>query len=387
MGLQVRSRPSYSTPNLTKPLSGRFYQEIRRGSPVVEADDRTAATLVETSALPVLATASDAREFVRFLRRRPNGVTVVEAMNAEPRRIFDARKVAAYEFWGIAKRENERLSLTELGIALAEVIDPECRINRRILNSVPAYRIALDHIFHDGLDLATHPDVIRYWSELRTIAGIDDGRPHDLEAAVVCFFSICHAAELGTSTVGKRGQPARLRVDMEQLGDFLSEAELPIEAEQERPSPEILLRPAAVPVEPLRRVLVSSSRPIPAFPVLSSFLELAGFEGAAEERVDYESGLLPSSELNEMQRCQAAIFVIGPADCVKHKDGSYSLKPDRITRISVASALFDWRIVVFWQGPPPPPNQLIDSGLKVVSGDQLDWEACMNIASLIKELA
>jgi len=385
MGLQVRSRPSFTNPQLAKPITGSYYPDFRSGVQDPPTEGQTASTILEPSTLPVLATASDAREFVRFLRRRPNGVTVVEAMNAEPRRIFDARKVAAYEFWGIAKRENERLSLTELGSALAGVIEPECRINRQILNSVPAYRIALDRIYQDGMDVATHPDVIRYWSSLQTITGIEEGRSQDLEAAVVCFFSICHAAELGTSTVGKRGQPARLRVDLEQLGEFLADREPAAAPGPARTMQEMPVRPAAVTDSRSRRVFVSSSRPLPDFGVLASFLELAGFEGAIKERADSESGLLPSSELNEMQQCQAAIFVVGPLDCIKDKDGTYSLKSDRITRISVAAALFDWKIVVFWQGPPPPPDQLIESGLKIVSGDSLDWEACMKIASLIKE--
>src|SRR5215212_6391952 len=44
------------------------------------------------SLLPTLATAADAREVVKFLKKRPIGVTMVEAMNADQRRIFEPRK-------------------------------------------------------------------------------------------------------------------------------------------------------------------------------------------------------------------------------------------------------------------------------------------------------
>src|SRR5215216_5458649 len=65
--------------------------------------------------LPILATANDLREVVKFFKYKPNGVSVVEVMNAEPRRVFDARKIAAYEFWGIISHSEDRLQLTPLG--------------------------------------------------------------------------------------------------------------------------------------------------------------------------------------------------------------------------------------------------------------------------------
>src|SRR5687768_13593702 len=52
-------------------------------------------------ALPILATAGDIREVVQFLKKKPRGVTIVEAMDADKKRVFEPRKVTAYEFWGI----------------------------------------------------------------------------------------------------------------------------------------------------------------------------------------------------------------------------------------------------------------------------------------------
>src|SRR4051794_28543081 len=63
----------------------------------VEAIDLTLE--ISDTTLPILATGNDIREVVRYLKNKSSGVTFIEAMNAEPRRIFDARKIAAYEFW------------------------------------------------------------------------------------------------------------------------------------------------------------------------------------------------------------------------------------------------------------------------------------------------
>lgn len=388
MSLHIRSRPDYDPAVRLSPASSTYLKEMERNTSAPRPEEIEIARDLPVTSLPILATANDARELVRFLKKRPNGVTVVEAMNAEPRRIFDARKIAAYAFWGIIRRENERLTLTEIGQELAEALDPECGMYRDILHAVPAYRIAIKSIFDEGLDIATHLDVLRCWSELKTIAGVDGGNQQDLEAAVVCFFSLCHAAELGTSTVGKRGQPARLRVDMEQVVSFLSKSPgitTPFPAARKHdPAPRV--RAVAPGTGAIRRILVSSSGKRDSLEHLVSLLALAGFESSRVECADFENGLLPSSELTEMQQCQAAIFVIGPEDCFTAHDGSRSLRHEWITKISVAAALFDWRILLFWNGKLPPPDELSASGLLVLSNEELDWAASLEIANQIKIL-
>jgi hypothetical protein len=354
-----------------------------------DQDDNTNDTGMPATALPILATANDARELVRFLKKRPHGVTIVEAMNAEPRRIFDARKIAAYEFWGIIGRENERLVLTSLGEDLAEALGPECRMHRDILQRVPEYRNAIRNIFDEGLDIATHLDVLRYWSEMNIIPSSVNGNAHDLEAAVVCFFSLCHAAELGTSTVGKRGQPARLRVEINQVAAFLN-------GDHSEPHPGIHIsgsgREPARQLRntgglPIRQVLVSTSGPREEVAHLNSLLALAGFENRTVDFAGSDNGLLPNSDLEEMQKCQAGIFVFRPLDCVRKEDGTFSLRNEWITKVSVAAALFDWRILLFWNGELPPPEELTSSGLRIASKEDLDWEASLGLVTQIKELA
>lgn len=384
MSLQVRSRPDYDPAVRLRPVASSYLREI---DPFTDEAEVMDIGPLPITSLPILATANDAREVVRFLKKRPNGVTVVEAMNAEPKRIFDARKVAAYEFWGIIHRRNDRLTLTPLGQQLAEALGPETQMHRDILNRVPAYKRALKCIYDEGLDIATHLDVLRHWSG--TVAGVEFGNAQDMEAAVVCFFSLCHAAELGTSTVGKRGQPARLRVEIEQVAAFLSEhydevSEVPIKTP---PRGNVqALRPSAE-AGPIHRVLVSTSGARADVEHLNSLLGLAGFESCTVDFADFENGLLPSAELAEMQQCQAGIFLINPRDCIKQKDGAHSLRHEWITKISVAAALFDWRILLFWNGELPPPEELTVSGLKILSSENLDWQASVDLVSQLKELA
>lgn len=387
MALQVRSRPDYDPAVKLRPVPASYLREL---APVIDdAELMDTEQDVPINSLPILATANDAREVVRYLKKRPNGVTVVEAMNAEPRRIFDARKVAAYEFWGIIQRRNDRLTLTPLGQELAAALGPETRMHLDILHRVPAYELALKCIYDEGLDIATHLDVLRHWSQLRTIAGVEHGNAQDLEAAVVCFFSLCHAAELGTSTVGKRGQPARLRVEMEQVASFLAETYEEVAEFESKAATRNNVQPFRMPSDAgsIHRVLVSTSGTRAEVEHLNSLLGLAGFESCTVDSADFDNGLIPSAELAEMQQCQAGIFVISPRDCIKQPDGTNSLRHEWITKISVAAALFDWRILLFWNGELPPPEELMSSGLKILSSEDLDWEASVGLVSQIKELA
>src|SRR5215213_1682244 len=55
-------------------------------------------------ALPTLATPGDLREAVQYLKRRPAGVTLTAALGDAKRRVFEPRKVEAYEAWGFVAR-------------------------------------------------------------------------------------------------------------------------------------------------------------------------------------------------------------------------------------------------------------------------------------------
>jgi hypothetical protein len=109
------------------------------------------------------------REAVQYLRKKPTGVTVAEAMEDVKRRVFEPRKLAAYEFWGIVARQGDnRLQLTPLGWEFARKLEPAAAAYRAILDSVAPYRFVLEWMQRERLDLVTHTEVAAYWQELYT---------------------------------------------------------------------------------------------------------------------------------------------------------------------------------------------------------------------------
>ena len=161
--------------------------------------------------LPTLATANDVREVVQYLKQRPDGVNICDVVQPIKKRIFYPPKVAAYEFWGLVTRTGERLKLTPLGWDFARSLEPEAQAYRMLLDNAMLYIAALRWIQDQRLDLVNKDDLESFWqSHFPELFA--DTEPKEVGGIVVSFFHLCQAAELGTMTIGKRGQPARLRI-------------------------------------------------------------------------------------------------------------------------------------------------------------------------------
>ncbi len=353
------------------------------------------ARIVQTEAaadihLPILATGNDIREVVRFLKNKPTGVTFIEAMSAEPRRVFDARKIAAYEFWGVVERSGERIRLAGLGLKLAERIKPECEIHREILRSIPAYVGALRSSFNLGLDIITRVDVVKYWNDEHPELNLYRHDEKSLEAIGVSFFSVCHAAELGTLTIGKRGQPARLRIERDELVDFL----------ENRPD-DATSSPVRWPTQKKNHPTTSVARGengriylataqgarSDSLKHIETALELADFQEIVFGQMASGGDFVSQSELEAIHRCRAAVFLLDADDAVANKNGELELRGIRLAEISVAMAILEQRVVVLWDGlDAPPPASLLQTNLHILTGKKADWDSGVRLVKLLKIL-
>lgn len=165
---------------------------------------------------PRLATANDIRELVQYLKRRPDGANVQDVPQPIKKRIFYPAKIACYEFWGLVNVKRDRLTLTPLGWQFAHSLEPEARAYRDLLNSASFYRGALEWIQSEHIDVLTQDELACYWQKEFAWAFVNSDEK-EIAGTIVTFFHLCQAAELGAMTIGKRGQPARLRVWREGL--------------------------------------------------------------------------------------------------------------------------------------------------------------------------
>ncbi len=342
--------------------------------------------------LPILATAGDVREVVQYLRKKPTGVSVVEALGDVKKRVFEPRKIAAYEFWGIVnRRTGDRLQLTQLGWEFARKLAPETEAYRAVLDHTAPYRAALDWMWSEQLDLVTHKDVSAYWQQFYDTGPGQNQKT--VEAGVVCFFHLCQAAEIGTTTIGKRGQPARLRVEREELNAFI---EGRLTTQRVAPDPlEVALSNCAFPSEKLAaltadptqniRFLLTCSAATKTVSRLRATLELMDIE--TRTVVVNEADALPCAEdtCAAMRQCAAGMIVVTPEACHLDETGAYILNQPLLQLINTAFVLYDRRVVLLWDKQIPFPVKLSSLPNFSLEGDELTWDVGVQLMRVIKD--
>ena len=359
---------------LTRSIHEPFYQgHVSCGDGGDNALHGVSPLSAKTTELPLLATASDVREVVRVLKDKPSGITMIEALSAEPRRIFEPRKIAAYEFWGIVERENEIIRLSDLGRRFGETLRPECEVHRSVLRSIPAYFDAIELISAHGLHVVTRSQLLSYWKIGHPELAMHECDEKDIEAVCVSFFSLCHAAELGTATIGKRGQPARLRTDLSRVAEFLGQ-----------PPPAFCGAGAVSGDMPrIQRIYVSVRENGEGLKELHSALTLANYEPVIGGERALDDGILPDDQLRTIQGCSAAVFVLSAADCpVGDK-----LDPERAAALNAARAIFRERVLVLWSEPDvQPPHALAQLNLHVFDPASFGWADGLRLVTLLKTM-
>lgn len=401
------------------PLDGRSRESAEEAGRAREAERQSAlrlltqaddeARLPQRAALPTLATAGDVREVVRFLKRRPAGVSIVEALDEMRRRIFEPRKVAAYEFWGLLSRTGGRLRLTPLGLEFARRLEPERTAYRELIERIEPYHAALEWMKRQERDLFTFSDVANFWREAHTEA-LDEGDAKTIEASVVCFFHLCQAAELGAVTIGKRGQPARLRVEREELELYLEACvDAPPNAARQRdegaarerdegkesapmsstalttPARETTTHAHMTAPETLRLYL-SCRADVPVVGQILTALELTEIESRVAPSDC--AARLPACEevLRAMRDCNAGLFIITPEACTPGEAGRWRLKEDVLAEICAAFILYERRVLLLLDERLTPPVNLTLTPHFTFNDAALTWEQGITITKAIKDL-
>lgn len=340
----------------------------------------------QKATLPLLATANDLRELIRYLKKHPDGVTIVEALGEVKKRILDPRKISAYEAWGVVDRQGDWLKLSELGWEFSRKLAAEAALFRSILDRVEHYRSVLELAQSQQLKLITQEDIARFWRAHYSDV-LDLHQPKTVESNVVCFLHLCQAAELGSLTVGKRGQPARMRIDAEELEEFIN-------ARWDAWMTEPMIRPELRPLPSNAsnlltwaagrlRVCLSARSAQPNSAQLQALLELVGIESELLEREANATLTMSESAFETMRRSDAGLFVVTPEDCQLDEQGSWLLKPEVQAEISAAYLFYNRRVLLLWNERVPVPSDWQQLTRCTFVGDELTWETGLQLTKAL----
>ena len=347
-------------------------------------------------ALPTLATPSDVREAVRYLMKKPEGVSVAEALEDAKRRAFEPRKVAAYVSWGLVERRGSRVALTDAGREFARRLAPEAEAYRDLLWTEPVYRAALEWMHRQQAELVTHSDLSAFLAGRPDLLGGAGGDGKSLEGGVVCFFHLCQAAELGTVTIGKRGQPARLRVEREELSAWVARGRKAAAAgraclkslgaaegvREETGSDERgagQSREACAGGAALRLYVSGGGGAARVVGELRRVLELLEVESRVCERAGEAAGNVPFAEeaAGLMRGCDAALLVVTREDCEGAGRGV-------LVEAGAAYVLYAGRVVILHEEGLELPGALGELPRFAFRRGGLDWEAGVGLLGAIK---
>ena len=384
-------------PSLSAPSSQR--EQSGPGAARVPAEGQSTALRLLTSqgdgpqvtALPVLATPADLREAVQYLKRKPTGVSMVEALADARRRVFEPRKVAAYEAWGVIARRGERLLLTRRGREFARTLEPETRAYRALLDSNPLYRKALAWIHRQGLDLVTYADVAAYLEEeFGALPPALD--PKGAEEGVICFFHLCQAAELGTLTIGKRGQPARMRVEREGLDEYVGRrgaARVTTRAREESDETAGDEEDPGGPSAGTCLFISYGAQPAHVVAQIQTVFELAGIKSHASERAPHGGAavLVADEAADVMRRCDAALVLLSDEDCRPDASGAPAVSQRALVEIGAASVLYERRVLLLLEAPAELPAGLASLPHVTLGAGGLTWEVGIELLKAVRRFA
>lgn len=373
--------------------------------PGLNGPPTTAATAPAASPLPLLATANDVRGVVHYLRKRPAGVTLGEAVDAVKKQAFEPGKLAAYELLGLTVRDGDRFKLSQLGWEMARRLEPEAQAFRALLHNVEPYRAVLEWAHRRRLAVITHPEVAAHWREHYPEA-LGISTPKMVEGHVVCFFQLCQAAALGTHVIGKKGQPTRLRLDDDELpacGRSLSIAELreasaePFDVSADK----LNSRHAAPASDSARETGARESTPAHAARVNRVFVSCGGDAAEIAERVratldfadiecrvvireNHAASMIAPGAAQIMRGCEAGIIIVGRDDCVREGAGDYSPAQSLQVQIGASAVLYNHRVLLMWEGRVPVPASLASLPRCEYERDGLSWETGMEMMKAVK---
>jgi hypothetical protein len=351
-------------------------------------------------ALPVLATPGDLREAVQYLKRKPAGASLPEALADSKRRAFEPRKLAAYESWGLVALRGHRILLTPAGLEFARTLEPATRAYRAMLDANPLYRATLEWMHGQGLDLVTYGDVAAF---LRDEFGplVASAGAKATEEGVVCFFHLCQAAEFGTVTIGKRGQPARMRVEREGLDEYIDDRGASTTRNSRPPGGEASGRgearedsdgPAGDEEETTagtRLFITYGGQPAHLVAQIQTVFELAGIGSHASERAPAGgAAVLVADEAAEvMRRCDAALVLLSAEDCRPDESGAPAVARRALVEIGAASVLYKGRVLLLLDGVPEVPAGLASLPRVTLAGGGLTLEASIELLKAVRGFA
>lgn len=361
--------------------------------------------------LPIKTTVEDVRTVVNYFKTKPAGATIAEAKGVIGNTPVDGRKLKAYTTWDLLSVDGDRYKLTDKGRRFSRSLQAEPEVLQEVINSIPAYRSAIEWAFHQKFKEIVVDDLAANWHDHHRDS-LDTDNEGTIKAAAVTFFSIAGGAGLGKYIIGRNGAATRLELDRSAVQKLIeagpsappwadpaagtdAEGSDPTQEQQTPPEapettdvpPEIEPSAPAAPQEVVieqeeLRVFITHGKNMDVVDQVKTTLEIAGIK--AEIAVEEESTAIPVPDkvFGAMRRCNAGII------CVSAEEGadpeSYVVNQNVLIEIGAAFVLYDKRVVLLWDKRVPVPSNLQGLYRCDYEGNELSWTTGMKLMKAVQ---
>jgi hypothetical protein len=289
-------------------------------------------------ALPIKTTSEDVRKIVDYFKTKPTGATLEEARASLGGTAVDGRKMSAFRQWGVLTREGEKYNLTPRARDYSRRPETEVAFFQGILDGSPAYRSAIEWMYHQKFKAVTVNDVASHWHEHHRDTVGADTKDSTLRENAVTFFHLCQASGLGKLTIGRGGNPTRLEINRDALKRIVeagpsapplavqdeSDVEAALEEEssaneagapgsEEQSGPDRdngqAMAPPSRQSEPLR-AFIAHGKNMAIVAQVQTMLNLADIESDVAEEEETAAIPVPEKVFSAMKRCRAGLSAL-----------------------------------------------------------------------------
>ena len=351
--------------------------------------------------LPIRTTLDDIDAVCGYLATKPTGATSSEAKAVVDKRRLDGRKLAAFKFWGLIEENGNRMKLTERGRQVVRESGAyRSSVLCEIVRDVPPYAAVVERAAHRGEDTITATEVAAHWHE--HFRGEVSESEKTLNDQAVCFFQVAQGANLGTITIGRKGQPTRFEFDTDATRVFAEGSTTP-SIVQRRPSVDKLPghdqpEETVVPCDEgatiadtanwqNNRVFITHGKNSKILGQVKELVAYGKFEPVVAKEHETAAKPVPKKVMDDMRTCRAAVIHVGSEGVLFDKDGNevHQINGNVLIEIGAAMALYGDSFILLVEEGVTLPSNLQGLFECRYEGDELNMPAAMKLLKAFNE--
>ena len=344
-------------------------------------------------ALPVRTSLDDIDAVCGYLATKPTGATTPEAKAVLDKKRLDGRKLAGLRAWGLIEDADGKMKITERGrMTVRDSGAYRHQALQQVVRAIPPYFAVVERAGHRRVESFTATDVASFWHEhFRSEASESE---QTLNNQAISFFQIAEGADLGTTVIGRKGNPTRFEFDADAVQGFIGNSDLPEIAEPNSDTPEFNSNltgdsPGAIDdhgpqgdgLSDNRRMFITHGKDKKILEQVKQLVTYGKFEPVIA--VEHETGAVPVPDkfMSDMRTCASALIHVSADRHFQTPDGDSVrlINENVLIEIGAAMALYDKKFVLLVEKNLELPSNLQGLYTCRYEGSELNWGAGMKL--------